>query len=78
VELGMYFLYDGGVIGLSWINVYIYEFKIYYGGRSGEVRDGNLSEPLLKKDEDIEDENMRYFYDRFIKPVDLTAYLAHH
>jgi hypothetical protein len=36
VVLGKYFLYDGVVIVLSWINVYIYEFKLFYGIRSGE------------------------------------------
>jgi hypothetical protein len=28
--LGKYFLYDATVVLLSWINIYIYDFKIYY------------------------------------------------
>jgi hypothetical protein len=37
IALGRYFLYDGTVIVLSWINVYIYEFKLFYGVRSGQT-----------------------------------------
>lgn len=31
--LSKYFLYDGTVIIISWINLYIYEFKLYYKER---------------------------------------------
>jgi hypothetical protein len=29
-RLGWYFLYDGSVLVISWINLYVYNFKIQY------------------------------------------------